>query len=79
MVGVEDGGWDTLICDAATATFSLLSVATRLALDTISPRGRRGSEGPICMPGLAVVVLSMGAGEGLLVGMAGLVLGIVLA
>lgn len=44
MVGGEDGGRDTLICDAATATFSLLVLgATKLAFDAISMRGVGGS------------------------------------
>ena len=69
MFGDEDGRWTTLLCLTATATFSsLVSGATRLAFDAISSRGMRGSEGPICMPGLAVVVLSLGLLVGVVLG-----------
>ena len=43
--GSGDGGWATLLCDAATTTcFSplLVSGATSLTFDTISPRGMSG-------------------------------------
>ena len=40
--GGEDGGWDALLWDAATAMFNPLSGATRLAFDTVSLRGMRG-------------------------------------